>query len=73
VLDVPEPEVELYRSRVLPVVRKLVAARVPEHVRVDGEGEGGGLAGTAVETEDGDELALCAIECVTHVRILSCS
>lgn len=39
VRDVLVPEVLLDRSRVVPLVRKLVAGRVTEHVRMDGEGE----------------------------------
>ena len=38
------PEVVLDRSRVLAIVRKLVAAGMPQHVAVDREGEARGLA-----------------------------
>jgi hypothetical protein len=43
--DVSVPEVLLDRSRVVPLVRELVAGRVPQHVRMDGEGEFRELAG----------------------------
>jgi hypothetical protein len=46
VRDVPVPEVLLDRASVVPLVRKLVAGRVSEHVRMDGEGEFRELAGT---------------------------
>jgi len=42
VLNVLVAEVVLYCFRVLPVIGELVAAGVPEHVRVDGKGEVGG-------------------------------
>jgi hypothetical protein len=45
VCNVPVTEVLLDRSRVVPLVRELVAGRVPEHVRMDREGEFGEFAG----------------------------
>jgi hypothetical protein len=51
VSDVPMPEVLLDRSRILTLIGELVAGRMPQHVRVDGEGEFGELAGAH------DELA----------------
>ncbi len=42
--DVPVTEVLLDRSRVVSLVRELVPGRVPEHVRMDGEGEFSELA-----------------------------
>ena len=44
--DVSMPEVLLNRSGVVPLIRKLVAGRVSEHVRMDREGEFGELPGT---------------------------
>ena len=43
--DVSVPEVLLDRSRVVPFVRELVAGGVPQHVRMDREGEFRELAG----------------------------
>ena len=43
--DVPVPEILLDRARVVALVRKLVSGGVPEHVRMDGEGEIRELAG----------------------------
>ncbi len=45
VRDVPMPEVLLDRSGVVPLIGELVAGRVPEHVRMDREGEFRALAG----------------------------
>lgn len=45
VRDVPMPQVLLNRPRVVPLIGKLVAGGVPEHVRMDGEGEFRELAG----------------------------
>jgi len=39
VRDIPMPEVLLNRSRVLALTRELEPARVPQHVRMDREGE----------------------------------
>src|SRR3712207_4029765 len=49
VLDVAVPEPLLDRAGVVAVVGELEAAAVPEHVRVDGEGEAGPLADTTHE------------------------
>jgi hypothetical protein len=50
----------LDRSGVVAVVGELEAAGVPEHVRVDGEGEAGLLAdgGTLLVVDDGDGQAI---------------
>jgi len=45
VRDVSMPEILLDRSRVVPFVRKLVAGRVAQHVRMDREGQFRELAG----------------------------
>ncbi len=45
VRDVPVPEVLLDRARVVPFVGELVAGGVPEHVRMDREGQFRELAG----------------------------
>jgi hypothetical protein len=45
VRDVPVSKVLLDRARIVPLVRELVADRVPEHVRMDREGEFRELAG----------------------------
>jgi hypothetical protein len=45
VRDVPVPKVLLDRSGVVPLVRKLVAGRVAQHVRMDREGKFRELAG----------------------------
>ena len=37
VLNIPMPEVLLYRPGVLPVVGQFVASRMTEHMRVDGK------------------------------------
>ncbi|CAL1242114.1 protein of unknown function (plasmid) [Candidatus Methylocalor cossyra] len=44
VRNIPMSHVALYSHRVVSVVGKLEAARVPEHVWMDGEGERGSLA-----------------------------
>ena len=50
----------LDRSGVVAVVGELVAAAVPEHARVDGEGEAGLLAdgGTLLVVDDSDGQAI---------------
>src|SRR5260370_1217804 len=45
VRDIPMPKILLDGARVLAVVRKLVAGRVTQHMRMDGEGEFRELAG----------------------------
>lgn len=47
VRDVLVPEVLLDRAGIVPIIRELIAGRVPQHVRMDGEGEGGELAGAS--------------------------
>ena len=47
--DISVPKVLLDRSRVVPFIRELVASRVPEHVRMDREGEFRELAGARNE------------------------
>jgi hypothetical protein len=49
VRDVPMPEILLNRPRVVPLVRQLVARRMTEHVRMNGEGEFRELAGARDE------------------------
>ncbi len=45
VRDIPMPEVLLDRARVVPFVGELVAGGVPEHMRMDREGQFRELAG----------------------------
>ena len=45
VRDVSVSEVLLDRARIVPLVRELVTGRMPEHVRMDREGEFRELAG----------------------------
>ena len=47
--DVPVSEILLDRARVVPVVRELEPGRVPQHVRMDGEGEFRSIAGAREE------------------------
>ena len=73
-LNLPVPEIELYRSRVVAIVGELEPTGMAKHVRVDREWHLGGLAEAldeAVETDGADWSAALGIEYVGILGVLA--
>ena len=74
VLDVPVAEIVLQGSGIVPVVGKLIAARMPQHVRMQWERHPGGLAeplDEMVEADGAHWSAALGEEDVSLVRVLT--
>jgi hypothetical protein len=74
VLDVLVAEIVLQGSGIVPIVGKLIAARMPQHVRMQWERHPGGLAEPLDEMVEADRAhwsAALGEEDVSLVRVLT--